>query len=169
MAISVPLLQDFQEGLRLIGVLECDLDVHAGALYWQDLLQVFDYGQALGLDSFVEDDSAVDLVHAAEDHRGGKLILGLPIYALRADPIRYLLLQVLQFVAALHLAHLKLALVKDLANDLVTRHFAELFQVVLSSQDATLHISVDLIHLKHLVDVVFLPVAPVCHLVRIAS
>jgi len=147
MAFSVPLLQYFQECFRLTGILESDLDVHAGALNRQHLLQVFDYGQALGLDSFVENDSAVDLVHASQDHRGGELILGLPVYTLRADPIRYLLLQVLKFVAALHLAHLKLALVQNLADDLVTRHFAELFQVVLSGQDATLHISVDLIHL----------------------
>ena len=58
-------------------------------------------------------DIAVDFFHSAENDRAGELILVFSVYALLADPIRNVKLNLLQFVFALKLRKLEFTLVED--------------------------------------------------------
>ena len=72
-------------------------------------------------------------------------------------------------ILSFHVRHLELALIKNLRNDLLTRHFTKLLQVILACHSSLLHISKNVVDLEYLVDVILGLVAPVSNLVAEAA
>ena len=139
--------QTLLEGFALFQVLESHLYVHSSALNWQNTLQLVQNGQSLLLGRLRVDHLAVDLLHGAKNDRARELVAILRIYRLLADPVRDIQLDFLYLVISLHLRHLKLALVQNLNDDLITAHLAKLFHVCLAGDRATFHVCKDLFNL----------------------
>ena len=135
----------------------------------QHALQLIQDGQSLWLSVFIEDHFAVNLFHCSQNNGAGVLVPILRVHTLLTDYIGDIKLQFLQLVGAFHFWHLEFAFVQNLDNDLISAHFAELFQIGFGRHSSLLDIGIYPIRLQHIIDIILGFIAPIGDFVLITG